>query len=94
MGAIGEMMATLAISFPVTCNMLFYRFPWLTSLYFVGRHGKSELAAAALATTIGNVTGLSVVVGLNSALTTLASQAKGAAEASRRGRGGGPMGGK
>ncbi|GMI34075.1 hypothetical protein TrCOL_g1343 [Triparma columacea] len=81
MGVCREMMATLAISFPVTCNMLFYRFPWLTSLFFVGRIGKSELAAAALATTIGNVTGLSVVVGLNSALTTLASQAKGAAEA-------------
>jgi len=93
MGFCGEIGATLGISVPVTFNMLFYRLPWLTSLYFVGRHGKDALAAAALATTIGNVSGLSVVIGLNTALTTLAANAKGAA-VSRSGRGGGEGGGR
>ena len=39
--------------------------------------GSEELAAAALATTLCNVTGLSLSVGLSSALTTLSGQAKG-----------------
>jgi len=46
-------------------------------LHFVGIMGSTELAAAALATTIFNVTGLSLSVGLSSALTTLTGQARG-----------------
>jgi MATE family multidrug resistance protein len=46
-------------------------------LRFVGGIGPVELAAAALASTLCNVTGLSLSVGLSSALTTLAAQAVG-----------------
>lgn len=59
---------------------------WLLSIRFVGGIGANELAAAALATTLCNVTGLSFSVGLSFALTTLAGQAKGElkSRASRR----------
>jgi MATE family multidrug resistance protein len=57
--------------------MLLYRIPWLVSLRFAGALGADELAAAALASTLCNVTGLSLSVGLSSALTTLAGQARG-----------------
>ena len=62
---------------PALMSMLLYRFPWLISLRFVGDIGAQELAAAALATTLCNVTGLSLSVGLSSALSTLAGQARG-----------------
>ena len=78
MPSLPELKSLLSISLPVTINMISYRLPWLTSLYFVGKHGPAALAAAALASTIANVTGLSMVVGLNSALSTLVSQAVGA----------------
>ncbi|KAL7527685.1 hypothetical protein ACHAXR_004180 [Thalassiosira sp. AJA248-18] len=57
--------------------MLLYKIPWLLSLAFVGGIGSKELAAAALATTLCNVTGLSLCIGLSSALITLAGQARG-----------------
>eukprot|EP00521_Asterionellopsis_glacialis_P008016 CAMPEP_0195282402 /NCGR_PEP_ID=MMETSP0707-20130614/1287_1 /TAXON_ID=33640 /ORGANISM="Asterionellopsis glacialis, Strain CCMP134" /LENGTH=517 /DNA_ID=CAMNT_0040341367 /DNA_START=128 /DNA_END=1681 /DNA_ORIENTATION=- len=57
--------------------MLLYKTPWLISLAFVGRIGTEELAAAALATTLCNVTGMSLSVGLSSALTTLTGNARG-----------------
>jgi len=57
--------------------MLLYRLPWLLSLAFVGSIGSKELAAAALATTLCNVTGMSLSVGLSSAITTLTGQARG-----------------
>jgi MATE family multidrug resistance protein len=57
--------------------MLLYKVPWLLSLRFVGNIGSKELAAAALATTLCNVTGMSLSVGLSSALTTLTGQARG-----------------
>lgn len=57
--------------------MLLRKVPWLVSLRFVGMIGGDELAAAALASTLCNVTGLSLSVGLSSALTTLAGQARG-----------------
>jgi MATE family multidrug resistance protein len=58
-------------------GMLLYKVPWLLSLRFVGNIGSKELAAAALATTLCNVTGISLSVGLSSALTTLTGQARG-----------------
>jgi MATE family multidrug resistance protein len=64
-------------AFPAVAGMLLYKFPWLISLRFVGGIGAEELAAAALASTLCNVTGLSLSVGLSSALTTLAGQAVG-----------------
>jgi hypothetical protein len=71
---IGEQMGT---ALPALQSMLLTKIPWLVSLRFVSGIGAEELAAAALATTLCNVTGLSLSVGLSSALTTLAGQAKG-----------------
>ncbi|KAL7541179.1 hypothetical protein ACHAWF_012230 [Thalassiosira exigua] len=72
-----EIWAQLRISVPVTLGCLFNRIPWLISLSFVGRIGSKELAAAALATTICNVAGMSFGVGMSSAMTTLAAQSHG-----------------
>lgn len=62
---------------PTVLSNLLYRIPWLISLRFVGNIGSQELAAAALATTLCNVTGMSLSVGLSFALSTLAGQARG-----------------
>ena len=62
---------------PTLLGSLLRKGPWLISLRFVGVIGGDELAAAALASTLCNVTGLSLSVGLSSALTTLAGQARG-----------------
>ena len=72
-----ELDEQLTTAIPTLYTMVLYKIPWLISLRFVGGLGAEELAAAALATTICNVTGMSLSVGLSSALTTLASQAKG-----------------
>lgn len=77
MSALQELRQQLKTSVPATASMLLYRLPWLISLSFVGAIGAKELAAAALATTLANVTGMSLSVGLSSALTTLAGQARG-----------------
>jgi len=61
---IGTYMATMGMSVVV--------------LFFVGRLGAESLAAAALASMFCNVTGFSVINGLNSASDTLSSQAFGA----------------
>lgn len=71
---ISEQMTT---ALPTLQSMVLTKIPWFISLRFVGGIGANELAAAALATTICNVTGLSFSVGLSSALSTLSSQAKG-----------------
>lgn len=42
---------------PTMLGLLLYKVPWLLSLRFVGNIGPNELAAAALATTLCNVTG-------------------------------------
>mmetsp|Transcript_28234 Transcript_28234/g.60160 ORF Transcript_28234/g.60160 Transcript_28234/m.60160 type:complete len:597 (-) Transcript_28234:19-1809(-) len=72
-----ELRVQLRTSFPATLSMLLYKVPWLLSLSFVGSIGSRELAAAALATTLCNVTGMSLSVGLSSAITTLTGQARG-----------------
>eukprot|EP00984_Skeletonema_dohrnii_P004970 scaffold1761_cov78-Skeletonema_dohrnii-CCMP3373.AAC.3 len=77
MAALAELRQQLRTSVPATLSMLLYRLPWLLSLSFVGAIGSKELAAAALATTLCNVTGMSLSVGLSSALSTLAGQARG-----------------
>jgi len=71
-------------SLPSMLGMLLYKIPWLLSLRFVGKLGSEELAAAALATTLCNVTGMSLSVGLSSAMTTLAGQARGTLMAKRK----------
>ena len=65
------------IAIPTTIGLIFYKLPWMISLHFVGAIGAKELAAAALATSLCNVTGMSLSVGLSSAITTLAGQARG-----------------
>lgn len=65
------------IALPTTAGLLLYKIPWIISLHFVGAIGPEELAAAALATTLCNVTGMSLSVGLSSAITTLTGQARG-----------------
>lgn len=72
-----EIREQLKTALPTLATMLLYRVPWLISLRFVGGIGADELAAAALATTLCNVTGMSLSVGLSSAMTTLAGQARG-----------------
>eukprot|EP00934_Nitzschia_sp_Nitz4_P001442 Nitzschia sp. Nitz4//scaffold271_size25734//12242//13909//NITZ4_008304-RA/size25734-processed-gene-0.8-mRNA-1//-1//CDS//3329545209//1442//frame0 len=72
-----EVNEQLHTAVPTIQSMVFTQLPWLISLRFVGGIGASQLAAAALATTICNVTGLSIAVGLSSALSTLSGQAKG-----------------
>jgi len=67
----------LETALPTLQSMVLTKIPWLISLRFVAGIGSEELAAAALATTLCNVTGLSLSVGLSSALTTLSGQAKG-----------------
>ena len=57
----------------------------LTTISVVGQLGKHELAAAALASTIANITGFAIYEGLNTALDTLCSQAYGAGRFERVG---------
>ena len=77
-----ELNQVLRISCPVTLNMIFYRAPFLITIAFAGALGKEALAATALAMTLCNVTGWSIVIGLSSALTSLTSQATGAINSS------------
>lgn len=72
-----EVVDQLDTALPTLQGMVCTKIPWLISLRFVGGIGAHELAAAALATTLCNVTGLSLSVGLSSALSTLSGQAKG-----------------
>ena len=72
-----EALEHLFIAMPVSINMLAYRTPWIVSIMFVGRIGETPLAAASVASTLGNVTGLSLLVGLSSGLATFGAQAFG-----------------
>jgi len=68
--------------FPALQSMVLSNIPWFITLRILGEmdddHNDGvELAAAALATTLCNVTGLSLCVGFSFALSTLAGQAKG-----------------
>eukprot|EP00581_Thalassiosira_minuscula_P000227 CAMPEP_0183736738 /NCGR_PEP_ID=MMETSP0737-20130205/50102_1 /TAXON_ID=385413 /ORGANISM="Thalassiosira miniscula, Strain CCMP1093" /LENGTH=581 /DNA_ID=CAMNT_0025970823 /DNA_START=128 /DNA_END=1870 /DNA_ORIENTATION=+ len=72
-----EIRSQLKIAKPTIAGMLLYKLPWLWSLHFVAKLGPEALAAAALATTICNVTGMSLAVGLSFGLSTLTGQAKG-----------------
>jgi multidrug resistance protein, MATE family len=62
---------------PALLSLVISKIPWFISLRFLGNIGGEQLAAAALATTIHNVTGMSLSVGMSFALSTLAGQAKG-----------------
>lgn len=73
-----ELSILLISSFPLVCTSLLQSMQVNIALLFVGRMGKDELAAVALATLTANVTGWSVFQGLASALDTLCPQAHGA----------------
>ncbi len=66
---------------PTLLGMVISKIPWLVTLRFVGQLGATELAAATLAMTLRNLTGLSLSVGLSSALATLTSQSCGQLQA-------------
>ena len=73
-----ELRQQCATALPTLAALVISKLPWLISLRFVvGGWGERALASAALATTLWNVTGLSLSVGLSSAVTTLAGQARG-----------------
>eukprot|EP00959_Pyramimonas_sp_CCMP1952_P457284 9474656-Pyramimonas_sp.AAC.1 len=59
-----EIMYHIRLAAPVCLGMVCNRFIAAVSVAFVGRLGPQRLAAAALATTISNVSGNSVMVGL------------------------------
>ena len=73
-----EIYSQIIISAPTTISLLLYKLPWFISLHFAGQLGPQELSAAALATTICNVTGMSVSLGMSSAMSTLTGQTLGA----------------
>ena len=77
-GFVGEARNQAGLALPVSLSMVCNRVMSLTSVAFVGRLGPVPLAAAALATTLGNLTGNSIMVGLASAVSTLGGQAFGA----------------
>jgi MatE len=62
---------------PALMSLVMSKIPWFISLRFLGNIGGEPLAAAALATTLHNVTGMSISVGMSFALSTLSGQAKG-----------------
>ena len=73
-----EARGQLSLALPVSLSMICNRLMSLTSVAFVGHLGALPLAAAALATTLGNVTGNSIMVGMASASSTIGGQAFGA----------------
>ena len=73
-----EARGQLNLALPVSLSMVCNRVMSLTSVAFVGHLGALPLAAAALATTLGNVTGNSIMVGMASASSTIGGQAFGA----------------
>lgn len=64
---------------PALQSMVLSKIPWFITLRILGEMDSDgvQLAAAALATTLCNVTGMSLCVGFSFALSTLAGQAKG-----------------
>lgn len=74
---LAELDAQSKTACPALQSLVMSKIPWFISLRFLGNAGGEELAAAALATTLHNVTGMSLSVGFSFALSTLAGQAKG-----------------
>eukprot|EP01114_Cavostelium_apophysatum_P021770 TRINITY_DN7680_c0_g3_i1.p1 TRINITY_DN7680_c0_g3~~TRINITY_DN7680_c0_g3_i1.p1 ORF type:complete len:531 (-),score=94.94 TRINITY_DN7680_c0_g3_i1:17-1609(-) len=77
--AIDEGKEVARLAWPVFLSYLFGSLLYNTNLYFVGHLGSVEyVAAAALSNMYANVTGNSWIIGILSAMETLASQANGA----------------
>ena len=79
-----ELSQQLKTSVPTMLALMTNVVPWMISIHFAGQLGSQELAAAALATTICNITGMSISEGLSSAMITLAGQARGELIAKKR----------
>ena len=73
-----EVVLQLRLALPATLTYLFGRSMVSISLVFIGRMGDLPLAAAALANTTSNVSGLSIIVGMGTAVSTICGQAYGA----------------
>lgn len=78
MGILPEIRLQLRLALPATITYLFGRSLVSIALMFIGRMGDLELAAAALANTTSNVSGLSIIVGMGTAVSTICGQAFGA----------------
>jgi MATE family multidrug resistance protein len=72
-----ELRVQSSTAMPALQSLVLSKIPWFVSLRFLGGIGGEEMAGAALATTLHNVTGMSLSVGFSFALSTLAGQAKG-----------------
>jgi MATE family multidrug resistance protein len=73
-----ELAVQMRMAVPATMTYLFGRSLVSIALVFIGRMGDLQLAAAALANTSTNVSGLSIVVGMGTAVQTVCGQAYGA----------------
>eukprot|EP01135_Chromosphaera_perkinsii_P006832 Nk52_evm5s612 gene=Nk52_evmTU5s612 len=73
-----EIKVTVSLGWPCSLTNLLQNTLWLTSVVFAGHLGAKELDAVGLATMYANVSGISVCVGLATAMDTLCSQAYGA----------------
>uniref|UniRef100_A0A7R9WVM3 Multidrug and toxin extrusion protein n=1 Tax=Craspedostauros australis TaxID=1486917 RepID=A0A7R9WVM3_9STRA len=72
-----EVQKQLELAVPSMQSAILNKLPWLISIRFAGGLGVNELTAAALATSLSNIIGMSFSSGLNSATTTLAGQSNG-----------------
>ena len=73
-----EIKELFALAWPTVFSYFFYHMVNMISLFFAGRVGEVELAAATLGLSFIGVTGPSLFIGLSSAVETLCSQAFGA----------------
>uniref|UniRef100_A0ACD5WKN5 Uncharacterized protein n=1 Tax=Avena sativa TaxID=4498 RepID=A0ACD5WKN5_AVESA len=79
-GAPAEAKRLLRLAGPLVASGILQCALQLVSVMFVGHLGELPLAGASLATSLANVTGFSLLVGMSSALDTLCGQAFGAGQ--------------
>ena len=78
---VSELRACFLLAWPLVCQNVLYLSNGLVLIVVVGQGGlggEKQLAAVVLGTSLFNVTGLSVAIGLSTALETLCAQAYGA----------------
>ncbi|GAX72839.1 hypothetical protein CEUSTIGMA_g294.t1 [Chlamydomonas eustigma] len=76
--AIQELGGLVSLAFPVVLQNIFGYMTSLVSAAFVGHLGSQVLSSVVMASSLYNVTGLSIVVGLASGMETMCGQAYGA----------------
>ncbi|KAL6839348.1 hypothetical protein ACP4OV_030845 [Aristida adscensionis] len=77
-GAAAEANRLVRLAGPIIASCVLQNLVNMVSLMFVGHLGELALAGASLATSLANVTGFSVIIGMAAALDTLCGQAFGA----------------